>query len=143
MSDRILGVICLALAVFFIWGATQIELSFMSDPVGPRVFPIMIGVMVGIAGLVILLKPDPDPEWPQLPKLLEIFAAAIVMFAYAQLLPVLGFIIATAIASAFLSWRLGSSPLGAGLAGIGISLGIYAGFHLVLGLSLARGPFGF
>jgi putative tricarboxylic transport membrane protein len=143
MSDRILGVICLALAVFFIWGATQIELSFMSDPVGPRVFPIMIGVMVGIAGLVILLKPDSDPEWPQLPKLLEIFAAAIVMFAYAQLLPVLGFIIATAIASAFLSWRLGSSPLGAGLAGIGISLGIYAGFHLVLGLSLARGPFGF
>ena len=36
MSDRILGVVGLALAAFFIWQATQIELSFISDPVGPR-----------------------------------------------------------------------------------------------------------
>ena len=143
MSDRILGAICLALAVFFIWGATQIELSFMSDPVGPRIFPIIIGVMVGLAGLVILLRPDPEPDWPQLPRLLEIFAAAVVMIAYAELLPVLGFVIATALAGGFLSWRLGATAWGAGIAGICISLGIYVAFHLVLGLSLARGPFGF
>ena len=65
------------------------------------------------------------------------------MVAYAELLPEIGFVIATAIAAAFLSWRLGAGPIQAVIAGIAISAGIYVIFHLILGLSLARGPFGF
>jgi putative tricarboxylic transport membrane protein len=143
MSDRILGGICVLLAAFFIWAATWIQLSFITDPVGPRVFPIIIGVLVGITGLVILLRPDPEPEWPALGRLVEIGAAVVVLIAYAQLLPELGFVITTAIAAAFLSWRLGAAPVSAVIAGVCISIGIYVVFHLVLGLSLARGPFGF
>jgi putative tricarboxylic transport membrane protein len=143
MSDRILGGACVLLAVFFIWAATIIPLSFISDPVGPRTFPIIIGVMVGICGLVILLRPDPDPHWPATGRLIEIAAAVIVMVAYAQLLPELGFVVSTAIAAAFLSWRLGAAPVAAIVAGISISIGIYVVFHLILGLSLARGPLGF
>ncbi len=45
--------------------------------------------------------------------------------------------------AAYLAWRLGSSVLESVLVGLGTSVGIYAIFHLVLGLSLARGPFGF
>jgi putative tricarboxylic transport membrane protein len=143
MSDRILGGACVLLAIFFIWAATQIPLSFISDPVGPRTFPIIIGVMVGLAGLVIILRPDPDPHWPAAGRLLEIAAAVIVLVVYAQLLPEMGFVFSTAIAAAFLSWRLGAAPIAAILAGISISVGIYGVFHLILGLSLARGPFGF
>lgn len=142
MSDRILGSTFVFLAVFFIWAAFQIELSFISDPVGPRTFPIIIAVVTGLCGLIILLRPDPEPIWPALPRLLEIGAAIAVFVAYAQLLPELGFVICTAFAAGFLSWRLGASPIAASVAGIAISLGIYAIFHLVLGLSLARGPFG-
>ena len=143
MSDRILGGASVVLAIFFIWAATQIELSFLSDPVGPKTFPIIIGVMVGVAGLVIMLRPDPEPQWPALGRILEIVAAVVVMVAYAELLPEIGFVIATAIAAAFLSWRLGAGPIQAVIAGIAISAGIYVIFHLILGLSLARGPFGF
>lgn len=143
MSDRILGGACVLLAIFFIWAATQIPLSFISDPVGPRTFPIIIGVMVGLAGLVIVLRPDPEPRWPAAGHLLEIAAAVIVLVVYAQLLPEMGFVFSTAIAAAFLSWRLGAAPIAAILAGISISVGIYGVFHLVLGLSLARGPLGF
>ena len=143
MSDRILGGASVVLAIFFIWAATQIELSFLSDPVGPKTFPIIIGVMVGAAGLVIMLRPDPEPQWPALGRILEIVAAVVVMVAYAELLPEIGFVIATAIAAAFLSWRLGAGPIQAVIAGIAISVGIYVIFHLILGLSLARGPFGF
>jgi putative tricarboxylic transport membrane protein len=142
-SDRILGGACVALAIFYIWGAAQIELSFISDPVGPRTFPIIIGVMVGLAGLVVVLRPDPDPAWPGVSRVLEIVAVAIGLGFYAELLPVAGFVIATAIAAAFLCWRLGASPLPSVVAGIAISLGIYVVFHLALGLSLARGPLGF
>ena len=143
MSDRVFGGIGLAIAAFIVWGAFQIQLSFISDPVGPRTFPIIIGCLLGLASLAILLRPDPEPEWPQLSRFLEIGAAVVVMVAYAMLLPELGFVIATTIASAFLTWRLGTSALWSAITGILIALGIYAVFHLILGLSLARGPLGF
>ncbi|MFV0360290.1 tripartite tricarboxylate transporter TctB family protein [Tropicimonas sp.] len=143
MSDRIFGGIGLALAIFFAWQATQIEASFMSDAVGPSTFPIIIAVIMGLSSLYFLFKPDPEPDWPSAGRLAEIGFAVLVLFAYAQLLPVLGFVISTMIAASYLSWRLGSPPVQAALVGIGTSVGIYVVFHLVLGLSLARGPFGF
>lgn len=143
MSDRIFGGVGLLLAAFFIWGATQIELSFISDPVGPRTFPMIIGTILGLASLVIVLRPDAEPDWPRLGRVAEIAGAVAVMVAYALLLPDLGFVIATALASAILTWRLGTKPLWAVVAGVLTSLGIYTVFHLILGLSLAKGPLGF
>ena len=143
MSDRILGILGLALAAFFIYSATLIQLSFISDPVGPRAFPIVIGIALALASLVILLRPDTDPVWPRIVRFGEIALAALVMVAYALALPKVGFVIATAVASAFLTWRLGTKPLWSLVAGVLTSAGIYVAFHLILGLSLARGPLGF
>lgn len=143
MSDRIFGVIGLALAVFYAWQATVIEESFLTDAVGPKMFPYIIATLMGVASLYFLLKPDPQPHWPSAGRLAEIALAALVMIAYAMALPQAGFIIATAIASAYLTWRLGSKPLWSVVIGVSTSLGIYVVFRLILGLSLARGPFGF
>jgi putative tricarboxylic transport membrane protein len=52
-------------------------------------------------------------------------------------------VIATAIAAAYLTWRLGTGLLWSVLYGVLTALGIYVVFHLVLGLSLAEGPLGF
>ncbi|PIW26008.1 MAG: tripartite tricarboxylate transporter TctB family protein [Rhodospirillales bacterium CG15_BIG_FIL_POST_REV_8_21_14_020_66_15] len=143
MSDRIFGGIGVALACFFIWQATTIELSFISDPVGPRTFPVIIGIILGFSSLIVLIKPDLEPEWPSFMRLFEIGTAVAVMVAYALLLSKLGFVITTALASAFLTWRLGTRPVASVISGIATALGIYVVFHLVLGLSLARGPLGF
>ena len=143
MSDRIFGVIGLTLAVFYAWQATVIEESFLTDAVGPKMFPYIIATLMGVASLYFLLKPDPQPHWPSAGRLAEIALAALVMIAYAMALPQAGFIIATAIASAYLTWRLGSKPLWSVVIGVSTSLGIYVVFRLILGLSLARGPFGF
>jgi putative tricarboxylic transport membrane protein len=142
MGDRILGGIGLLLAAFFIWQATTIQISFISDPIGPKTFPIIIGVLLGVSSLVILLRPDPNPDWPPLLRLAEIGMAVAALVIYAYALPWAGFVISTAAAAAFLGWRLGSRPLPALLAGIATSGGIYIVFHLILGLSLARGPLG-
>lgn len=142
MSDRIFAGIGLALAAFFIWQASLIELSFISDPVGPRTFPIIIGVVLALASLVILVRPDAAPHWPKASRLFEIAVSVAVMVAYALLLPEVGFVIATAFAAAFLTWRLGTRPLWALAVGAMTSVGIYVVFHLILGLSLARGPLG-
>ena len=143
MSDRIFGGIGLTLALFFIWQATLIQESFISDEVGPKTFPIIIGVVLGLSSLYCLVKPDPAPTWPTYGRLAEIGLAVAVMVAYAVALPELGFLIATLIASAYLSWRLGTAPLPALLVGALTSGGIYVVFRMILGLSLARGPLGF
>lgn len=143
MGDRLFGSLGVLLAAFFVWQATLIQESFMSDPIGPKTFPIIIGVVFGLSSLYMVLRPDPNPEWPAAGRLIEIALSVVVLVAYANMLPVVGFVIATAFASAYLSWRLGAGPISAVIAGIVISVGIYVIFHLVLGLSLARGPLGF
>lgn len=143
MTDRIFGVVGILLAIGFALAAFAIEESFLSDAVGPKAFPLIIATILGLSSLVIALKPDASPAWPSLSRLAEILAAAVVMVLYAELLPVLGFIIATCFAAGYLTWRLGSGLLASVVTGVGTSVGIYVIFHLVLGLSLARGPFGF
>lgn len=143
MSDRIFGGIGLLLAIFFAWQASIIQESFLTDAVGPKTFPYIIAGVMGLASLYFLLKPDPAPHWPRAGRLAEIGLAALVMVAYAELLPVAGFLIATAVAAAYLTWRLGSKPVESLVIGVSTSVGIYVVFRLILGLSLARGPFGF
>lgn len=142
MSDRIFGGIGLILAIFFAWQASVIQESFLSDVVGPKTFPYIIAAVMAVSSVYFLVKPDPSPDWPAFGNLAEIGLSAVVMFAYAQLLPELGFLIATALAAGYLTWRLGSRPLQSIVIGVSTSVGIYVIFRLILGLSLARGPFG-
>ena len=143
MSDRIFGVFGLLLAIGYAMSAFAIEESFLSDAVGPKAFPLIIATIFGLSSLAIALRPDPEPQWPSLMRFVEILAAVVVMILYAEFLPIAGFVAATAVAAAYLSWRLGSAPLESVLVGVGSSIGIYVVFHLLLGLSLARGPWGF
>jgi len=143
MSDRMLGLACMVLAAFYILFATQIQIGFMSDPMGPRAFPILIGAILALAGLYPIIRPDPEPQWPHLSRVLEIVFAAGLMIAYTFALPEIGFTVATTIAAGLLSWRLGAHPAKAAIAGLVIAVGIFVIFRLILKLSLAIGPWGF
>ncbi len=143
MSDRVLGVACIVLAAAYAWFASQTQVSFMSDPLGPKAFPYIIAGVLALAGAYPLLRPDPEPDWPAPGRLLEIVFATAVMIGYTYALPEVGFVASTAVTAALLSWRLSAPPMAAAIAGVSISVGIFAVFHLVLGLSLARGPWGF
>ncbi|OWY10401.1 hypothetical protein B6V72_17460 [Thioclava sp. F34-6] len=142
MSDRIMGGIGLVLAAFYIWAATIIPESFMADVVGPATFPIVIGAIIALCSVWFIFRPDPEPTWPSLNRLAEIGFAIAVCLLYAVLLPKLGFLICTALASGYMSWRLGGTPFGAALTGVGLAVGIWVIFKHVLGLSLAVGPLG-
>ena len=143
MSDRIFGLFGLALAAFYIWATSIIPDSFMIDVVGPRAFPYMVGAVLAICSLYFLLRPDAEPEWPILAKLIEVIFATAVMLLYAWALSKVGFVIATVFATAYLSWRLGTRPFSSLITGVATAVGIYVIFHMVLGLSLAKGPLGF
>jgi len=143
MSDRIFGGFGLLLAIFYIWAATIIKDSFMVDVVGPRAFPYIVGTVLAISSLYFILRPDDEPSWPIFRDLAEILVAAAMMFLYAWALPEVGFLISTVFATAYLTWRLGTKPLWSLVTGVLTSVGIYVVFHLILGLSLAKGPLGF
>ncbi|MEP1934364.1 MAG: tripartite tricarboxylate transporter TctB family protein [Roseibium sp.] len=143
MSDRIFGVVGLVLAFGYAWAALIIEESFLSDAVGPKAFPLIIAGVLALSSLAIIAKPDTAPDWPPLGRLMEVAMAVLVMILYAIMLPELGFVFATALAATYLTWRLGSTPVSSVIAGSLTSVGIYVIFHLVLGLSLAKGPLGF
>ncbi len=144
MSDRLLGGIVLIVALAFVVGATQIKTSgLIFEPVGPRTFPIIIGCILAVSAIFPIIRPDPDPNWPPKRRLLEIGIVLVVLIVYAQILTTIGYVAATSLAAGVISWRLGARPWVAGIVGLGVGVGTYLVFHLVLKLSLAEGPWGF
>jgi putative tricarboxylic transport membrane protein len=143
VSDRIFGGLGLLFSIFYIWQASLVQDSFMTDVVGPRTFPYILAAGLAFASIVILLKPDAAAHWPAGRQLFELAMTVAVMGLYAWFLPSVGFLIATAVAASYLTWRLGTAPLASVCFGLGTAIGIYIIFKLVLGLSLAQGPLGF
>lgn len=141
-ADRIFGAVMIVLALGYILSAMNIQTSFMSDPVGPRVFPYMVAGVVILCSLVMVFKPDPNAEWPGAMMALKIGAALAVLVGYALLIRPMGFILPTIVASAALSYMISPRPVPAALAGLGLGIGLFVLFKTVLGLGLVAFPRG-
>lgn len=140
VGDRIFGAVMMVVALGYILSATNIQTSFMSDPVGPRVFPYMIAAVVILCSLVMILKPDPQADWPAPMMALKIGAALVVLVGYALVIRPWGFIIPTVIASGIISYMINPRPVPAALAGLGLGIGLFVLFKMVLGLGLVALP---
>ncbi|WGW03604.1 tripartite tricarboxylate transporter TctB family protein [Tropicibacter oceani] len=139
-SDRVFGLVVILGALAYIAGAFQIQTSFMADPVGSKTFPIILGVVAILCGLVMLVRPDEEPDWPDTKTLVNIAIAALVMVAYAYTLKPGGFLIPTAICAAVLSYQISPRAVPAALTGVGLSIGLFFIFKFVLGLGLSPLP---
>jgi len=133
-SDRIFGLVTLITAVAYLAAATQIQTNFFSGEYLPKLFPMLIGGVAAICSLVMIFKPDPEPEWPASQSWLNMGLAVVVLAIYAVLLKPLGFILPTAIAAGILSYQISPRAKPAMMAGIGLSLGLYVLFKFALGL---------
>lgn len=105
-SDRIFGLVTLITAVAYIAAATQIQTNFFSGQYLPKLFPILIGTVAAIASLVMILKPDPEPEWPASNAWINMAIAVVVLALYSVLLKPLGFILPTAFAAGIISYQI-------------------------------------
>ncbi len=143
LGDRALGLVSLMVALAYIASATQIQTSFLQDPVGPKAFPILIGAVAAISSLVLIFKPDPSPVWPAGKTFLSLLFAVIVLVGYAFALKPFGFILPTAVTAAILSYQISPKPLAAILSGIGLSVGLFVLFKYALGLGLVPFPAAF
>ncbi|WP_298974804.1 tripartite tricarboxylate transporter TctB family protein [uncultured Roseobacter sp.] len=141
-SDRIFGLVTLFVALGYIASATQIQTSFLTDPVGPKAFPMLIGAVAALCSLVMIVKPDPDPDWPMLRTWGALAIAVIVLIIYAYALKPLGFVIPTVFAAGILSYQISPRMVPAALSGAGLSIGLFLLFKYALGLSLVGFPKG-
>ncbi len=140
VSNRIFGLVTLIVALGYVLSATQIQTSFLSDPVGPRTFPYMIGGVMALCGVVLIIRPDPDPDWPGLRTFGALALTVAALVAYAYLLKPLGFLIPTALAAGFLSYQISPRPIQAAATGVVLSVGLFLLFKYALGLGLFAVP---
>ena len=141
-SDRIFGLVVTLTALAYIASATQIQTSFLADPVGPKMFPILVGSVAILCGVILMLRPDPDPDWPAIRTFLALAVTVIVLVAYAYSLKPLGFLIPTAITASILSYQIEPRANRAVFAGISLSVGLFVIFKFALGLGLFAFPKG-
>lgn len=139
-SDRVFGLVVVIVALAYIAGAFQIQTSFMSDPVGAKTFPILLGCVAILCGLVMIWRPDEEPDWPGVGTLFSIAVSVVVMVGYAYALKPLGFLIPTAICAGILSYQIHPRGPLAALTGLGLSVGLFLLFKYALGLGLQPVP---
>ena len=139
-ADRIFGLVMMLVALGYLFSATHIQTSFLSDPVGPRIFPYLIGGGVILCSLVLVIRPDANADWPGLGTVLQLVIALAVLIGYASSVRPLGFIIPTAVAAGVLSYQINPKPVSALLTGVGLSVGLFVLFKMILGLGLVGFP---
>ncbi len=140
MSDRLFGLTAILVALGYIFSATSIQTSFLSDPVGPKSFPYAVGGLAVLAALAIVIKPDDEPEWPSLATFGRLLIAVMVLVGYAYTLTPLAFVIPTAVTAGLLSYQIRPRALPAALTGVGLSVGLFVLFKFALGLGLYAFP---
>jgi len=133
-SDRIFGLVTLITAVAYLAAATQIQTNFFSGEFLPKLFPMLIGGVAALSSLIMVFKPDPEPDWPAAGSWISMGVAVVVLSIYAVLLKPLGFILPTVFAAGILSYQISPRAKPAMFAGIGLSLGLFVLFKFALGL---------
>jgi len=65
VSDRLFALVVLLAAIAYIMSAANIPTGFLVDPVGPKLFPRLVGGVAALCAILILIKPDANPTWPE------------------------------------------------------------------------------
>ncbi|GEK72542.1 MULTISPECIES: tripartite tricarboxylate transporter TctB family protein [Halomonas] len=140
-NDRIFGVLLIALAVAYGWGASQFPEPFGgAEGVGPETFPLLLSAVLALSSLYLIVRPDPDNAWPWSRTGIELVIAVVVLIAYTALLQPLGFILSTLLAVGTLCWRMGASPVRAYVTGGVAGVVVFLVFNFALDLALPLGP---
>ena len=140
MIDRLVGLICALLGAGAIWHAQTLHVAFAADPVGPRVFPTIIGGVLVLTGLILLLRPGAVTlEFGAWPRAALVLAASLI---YPLLLLPIGFIAATSLLCFVAALAFHARPLPAAASAIATAIVFFVLLDKLLDLPLPRGPLG-
>jgi putative tricarboxylic transport membrane protein len=138
-ADRVLGLALIGLAALAAFNASQFQVTFSYEPVGPKAFPMILAAILAGLSLVLVFRPGKNGEWPDQRVTLRLLAVLAVLLVYALLFTRLGFLITTFVTALSLARLFGAPWPKALMTGLLMSVGSYYLFTLGLGISLPTG----
>lgn len=142
LNDRYLGFAALLFAGFLTFFAYHLEISFSYEPVGPKAFPLIIALIIGLCGIRLIWKGGnpiaPSPKGANV----RILTMLIYITAYAFTFQWLGFILSTSLMTIFIARLFGSSWSKTIIGGLSIGFIFYFLFDKGLDVVLPLGIIG-
>lgn len=91
LSNRLAALALLAFSLVYGFAGSRIDYAFSSDPLGPRVFPVLLAGILGLLSLIYLLVPGRSETWPQGSILMRCLALPALVLIAALLFESIGF----------------------------------------------------
>jgi putative tricarboxylic transport membrane protein len=142
-SDRILGAVCVAAAIAMGVAAQGYAAHISYEPVGPRAFPLLLAVLIGLAGLWLAIRPSAHSAAVHAGRLPMLVATVLATLIYAALFQWLGFALATALMAVPVGMAFGGSWWQSLAGGVGLGLGFFLLFDKLLDVVLPTGVLAF
>jgi putative tricarboxylic transport membrane protein len=142
-SDRILGAVCVIVAIAMGVAARDYAAQISYEPVGPRAFPTLLAVMIGLAGAWLAVRPSAHSAAVAAGRSLALLGCVAAIVAYAFLFQWLGFPIATAVMAVPVGIAFGGNWKQSLAGGVGLGLGLYLLFDKLLDVVLPTGLLSF
>lgn len=148
-ADRIIATCAIGLAIIYFWGIANIQVPQVEDALGPRSFPILLGVALLIAAGMLFFESrsttkagskDKSAAIPQAHHFPLVAAVAAVIVVYFLAFEPLGYVLSTSIflCSLILYFYRGSR-LTALCSAVGFAIVTYLVFTKLLGARLPSG----
>jgi putative tricarboxylic transport membrane protein len=138
-TDRVAGIVVTLLGLAVGAEATTFDVLFRTDPVGPKVLPLLTAAVFVGSGLYLTARPGTGGVWPTRYTLARMASAVAAFGVYAALLASLGFVVATTATVSALSILFGGPWKKAVTAALSLSVVLWYLFVWVLGLPLPLG----
>ena len=139
MSDRILGAVCVIVAVAMAIAAQGYAPPFSYEPVGPRAFPRLLAALLAIGGIWLALRPGVAGGAFRVTGARWIAVSAVAVVVYALIFQTLGFPLATALMAVPVGMAFGGTWKQSLAGGVGLGLGLWFLFDKLLDVVLPTG----
>ncbi len=139
MTDRITGGLLLIVTMGYAYQAYHLKVGFMSDPIGPKAFPLIIAGFLAFFSLYLIVRPDEEPDWPVWKVWRNKVLVLISFVFYAYALVSLGFLLSTTLEITFLAFMFQGKILKGLATAVVSSLVLYSLFVYLLGIPLPIG----
>lgn len=96
-GDRIWGIVILIFGGAYLVEGIRIPPAAFGDPLGPRIFPTILGISMAACGAFLVIRPEPRGGQPILvPRsFMQVLILCALLILYALSLPWLGYVLAT------------------------------------------------
>ncbi|MGE8361381.1 tripartite tricarboxylate transporter TctB family protein [Pseudomonas sp.] len=144
MSQRIFGVVlllaCVALGIVA-WGY---HAPFSYEPVGPRAYPMLLLILMGLGAIYLLAKPASATAHSDEPPLdrhviRKVVGCVVLLTIYAALFEPLGFILASLVFGIAMARLYEGTWIASVVSGVVLAIGLYVLFDKVLDVPLPLG----